>query len=90
MTAWNTAEAQNHFTELLQAVRTEPQMLCTENKTVAVMMDVHLFRKLIGKNPDIPSMAELMAELELIRDEEPIDIDIPERMNRPNPISEEH
>ncbi len=45
--------------------------------------------ELSGREIKRRTMAELMEELRIIREEEPFELDIPPRMDRPNPFLEE-
>lgn len=99
MMTWNTIEAQRKFSDLLNACHTEPQMLRERGKPVAVVLDIGLYEMLKAHGPrklhlappkKRKTMAELMAELEVIRAEEPGEIEIPERVDRPNPFFEEN
>lgn len=70
MTAWTSTEVQNHFTELLQACATEPQLLQDHDESVAVVLDIKMFRAVTAASKTIrevmatnPEMLDLKKEI---------------------------
>jgi hypothetical protein len=55
---------------------------------VAALVDIGLFKELIAFQQR-PTIAELLAELREIQAEDPIELDLPARQDRPNPLLEQ-
>ena len=90
MDRWNIAEAKAKFTQVVDSSRDSPQIICKRNKPVSAIVHIDLFSKLmrLGENEKKPTIAQLLDELKDIRQTEDIDIEIPERRDRPNPFEE--
>jgi len=88
MEKWKISEAKAKLTALLTSCIKEPQIICNREKPVAVVINVKLFEELmqIKKKERKPSMAELLEELKSIREIEIVEIEIPERKDRVNPM----
>ncbi len=88
MEKWKISEAKAKLTALLTSCIKEPQIICNREKPVAVVINVKLFEELmqIKKKERKPSMAELLEELRSIREIETVEIEIPERKDRANPM----
>ncbi len=88
MEKWKISEAKAKLTALLTSCIKEPQIICNREKPVAVVINIKLFEELmqIKKKERKPSMAELLEELRSIREIETVEIEIPERKDRANPM----
>jgi len=87
---WQLNDAQDRLIELLQSGIQEPQIVCDENNPVAAIISINLFKELMEhrNRQHRPTIAELLDELSEIQAREPVDVEIPERQDRPNPIIE--
>jgi prevent-host-death family protein len=87
---WELEKARKQFKEILNSCAQEPQMICNKNEPVGVIIDVKYYIKLLNhwRRRNNPTIAELLDELAQIKLQEPIDIEIPSRQDRPNPILE--
>lgn len=88
MKTWTVNDAQSNFIEVLKSSSQEPQIIAAEGEPVAVLVDINLFNEFVTSQQR-PTIAELLEELSHIQAEEPIEIDLPERFDRPNPLSEQ-
>jgi len=97
MKTWQLNDAQDRFIELLQSCVQEPQIVCDQENPIAVIVDIALFKELMElmsssnevkdrKRQHRPTISELLDELSEIQTHEPVDIEIPTRQDRPNPI----
>lgn len=73
-------DIQNNFREIFQSGIKEPQLVCDRNAPIAVILDMASFKKLT----DFPTISDLLDELDIIKEKEPADIDIPLRKDRLN------
>ncbi len=83
MKTWNSNEAGTRFDEILDSCVQEPQMICKENKPAGVIMNIKFFEEVMKLREYKPGIAELLDELDEIKKYEPVDIEIPERADRP-------
>jgi prevent-host-death family protein len=88
MKTWTVNDAQSNFIEVLKSSFQEPQIIAAEGEPVAVLVDINLFNEFVTSQQR-PTIAELLEELSQIQAEEPIEIDLPERHDRPNPLFEQ-
>ena len=91
MKSWTIHEAQLRFTDVLQSCSEEPQLVCDRDKAVGVVVNMAFFQELMAAKEHSyrPSIGELLDELENIMAQEPIDMELPERQDRSNPLFEE-
>jgi hypothetical protein len=87
---WQLNDAQDRLIELLQLCIQEPQIVCDEDNPVAAVIGINLFKDLMKLQncQHRPTIAELLDELSEIQADEPIDIEVPARQERCNPIIE--
>jgi prevent-host-death family protein len=88
MKTWTINDAQNHFFEILESSAQEPQIIAAHGEPVAALVDIGLFNELIAFQQR-PTIAELLAELNEIQVEDPIELELPDRQDRPNPLLEQ-
>jgi prevent-host-death family protein len=88
MKTWTINDAQSHFIEVLESSTQEPQIIAADGEPVAALVDIGLFKELIAFQQR-PTIAELLAELREIQAEDPIELDLPARQDRPNPLLEQ-
>jgi len=85
---WELEKAKKEFKEILNSCVQEPQMICNKTKPVGVVIDVQFYIQLVNhwKRQTNPTIAALLDELAEIKLQEPVDIEIPSRQDRPNSI----
>lgn len=90
MKKWKISEAKGQITQLLAACEAEPQMICNRDVPVGVVIKPQLFEQLMSlkNSAEIPTIKQLLAELEVIKKQEPEEIEIPPRTNRTTPLEE--
>ncbi len=90
MKAWKLDDAQNHFGEIFRLCVQEPQIVCDKNAPIAAIIDFSFFKKLTDSQlyQKAPSISELLEELDKIKAEEAVEIEIPSRHDRPNAMFE--
>ena len=90
MKTWKLNEAQSRLIELLQSCIQEPQIVCDQDKPLAVVVDITLFKELmeLRQGQHRPTISELLDELSDIKRYESVDIEIPGRQDRSNPMIE--
>ena len=49
MKAWKANEVKDHFSEILNSCYQEPQLVYEKNDPVAVLVNIQLFKELIGQ-----------------------------------------
>lgn len=86
MKAWKINEAKNHFSEILNACYQEPQFVYEKNDPVAVIVNIQLFKVLIGQGQRKtgPSMRQLLDEIQTIIQNDSFEITVPKRSDRFN------
>ncbi len=88
MKTWTINDVQNHFGEVLESSSREPQIIASDGEPVAALVDIDLFNEFITFQQR-PTIAELLAELHEIQTENPVELDLPNRQDRPNPLLEQ-
>lgn len=90
MKTWTLSEAQSHFTDVVESCSREPQILATHGQPVAALVDFGLFNEFLHfrETRERPTIKELLAELRRIQMQEPVEIELPERQDRPNSLLE--
>ena len=90
MNEWNISQAKSKFTQMVISSEEAPQIICNRGKPVGAMIHIDLFNELMAlrEKERKPTIAEMLEELKIIRESEPVEIDIPERRDRPNPFEE--
>lgn len=88
MKTWTLREAQNQFIDLVESCAQEPQILSTHGQPVAAVVDIELFHEFWSffQTRKRPTIAELIQELRDIQQEEDVELELPERQDRPNPL----
>ncbi len=87
MQTWTLNDAQDRFADILRYCAGEPQVFYKHDQPVAVLVDIAFFKELMALKQR-PTMAELLAELNEIQTSEPIEFQIPARVDRSNPLVE--
>lgn len=88
---WKTAEAKQRFSEMIRQAAEEPQRIFNRDQLVAVMMDAEEYERFAAwkeQQRDRPAMARALAEIRRICSEETYDLEVPERMDRPDEFAE--
>lgn len=90
MKTWELEKAKKRFKEILNSCVQEPQMICNQSEPIGVIIDVKFYIQLLNhwRRQNNPTISELLDELAEIKLQESIDIEIPSRQDRPNPIFE--
>lgn len=88
MNNWNKNEAQINFDKLMQACHQSPQILYDNDQAIAAVIDIKLFNQWF--NQPHPTIAEMLTALTLIQQENPIEFEISQRIDRPNPLADSH
>lgn len=88
MQKWEINDAQKDLKKVIEASTKKPQLIYEHGKPLGAFIDMLLFRELVKqqKNQSAPTIAELLDELSTIQNENPIDLEIPPRTDRANPI----
>ncbi len=91
MEQWNISQAKARFTQLIRSSESAPQIVCNRGKPISAMVDIELFNELMAlKEKDrTPTIPELLEELKSVRQTEQVDIEVPQRCDRPNPLEDE-
>jgi prevent-host-death family protein len=87
---WTIDEAQQHFSEILNAVEQTPQLIYQHNHLVAAVVRADLFQEFLTwkaqQHP--PSLAQAFAEVRQLCADENYTFEILPRSDRPNPFAE--
>ncbi len=91
MDYWNISQAKAKFAHLVLSSEKSPQIICNRGNPVSALIHIDLYNELMAvkEREKNPTIAELLDELKAINESEPVEMDIPERKNRPNPFEEE-
>jgi len=86
MKAWKTNEVKDNFADILNYCYQEPQLVYDKNDPVAAIVDIRLFKELVGqqRRKKLPSMAQLLDEIHSIVVEDSFEMNIPKRSDRLN------
>lgn len=87
---WKIAEAKQRFSEVVRETAEEPQLIYKRDRLVAVLMNAEEYGAFEAweEERQRPSMAEAIAEIRKICEEEDYELEIPDRRDRPNPFAE--
>lgn len=79
--SWKIGEAQQHFSEIIQAVGQEPQLIYRQNQLVAVVIEAETFQKFLHwqQQQNQPPLSQAFAELRQLCQEENYTLEIPNR-----------
>jgi hypothetical protein len=90
MKTWTLTDAQKQLIDIVEASSQEPQILATHGHPIAAVIDFTLFNELIvfQQTQQRPTIAELIEELREIQQQESIELEIPDRQDRPNSLVE--
>ena len=87
---WKIEEAKQKFSELIDAVIEEPQLIYDQNHLVAAVVKADVFQEfLVWQQHQKSSLANAFAELREICAEENYQLEIPPRRDRLNPFAED-
>ncbi len=86
---WKIEEAQQRFSELIQAVEQEPQLIYQQNQLVAVVVEAQTYQQFLQwqQQQAQRSLSQAFAELRQMCEEEDYTLEIPDRRDRLNPFS---
>ena len=87
MKSWKLSEAKAHFSEVVASAKAEPQIITSRQKPVAVLVDFDGFEELqaLKSAAERPSITELLCELKGIYKDEPEELELSPRIDRPVP-----
>ena len=87
---WKIAEAKQRFSEVVRETAEEPQLIYKRGRLVAVLMNAEEYGAFEAwkEERQRPSMAEAIAEIRKICEQEDYELEIPDRRDRPNPFAE--
>lgn len=87
--SWKIEEAKQKFSELIDAVVEEPQLIYDQNHLVAAVVKADVFQEfLVWQQRQKSSLATAFTELREICAEENYQLEIPPRSDRLNPFAE--
>ena len=87
MKTWTLDDVQVHFIEILQSSSQEPQVIADRGRPIAALVDFELFNEFLAYRQR-PTLADLLTELGEIQAASPVELDLPDRRDRPNPLLE--
>ena len=78
---WEVTKAKQQFSDLINAVAEEPQLIYDQNQLVAVVVEAEVFQEFLAwrKQQKKPSVADSIKELRQIMEEENYTLEIPPR-----------
>ena len=87
MKNWKLSEAKARFSEVVASAKKEPQVITSRRKPVAVLVDFDGFEELqvLKSAAERPSITDLLGELQEIYKDEPEELELPPRIDRPAP-----
>lgn len=88
---WKIAEAKQKFSDLIHAVIKEPQFIYNRNQLVAVVVEAQMFKEFQNwrQQKETMSLANAFKELRQIAAEEDYILEVPCRLDRPNPFADD-
>lgn len=90
MKDWSISQAKAKFTKVIVSSEESPQIICNRGKPVSAVIHIELFKELLALKDKQrkPTVSELLADLKVLQKTDPVEIDIPERRDRPNPLED--
>jgi antitoxin (DNA-binding transcriptional repressor) of toxin-antitoxin stability system len=87
---WKIADAKQKFSEVVRAAEDEPQWIYNREKLVAAVVPPTTLQEFLEwkARRQRPAMAEALAKLRRICEEEDYFLEVPPRENRPNPFAD--
>ena len=87
---WNIDEAQQHFSEILEAAEQTPQVIHQHNHPIAAVIRSDLLQEFLTWQAQTQpnSLAQAFSELRQLCAEEDYTFELPSRCDRPNPLME--
>ncbi len=84
MEEWSISKAKEKFNQVVSLSEDSPQIICNGDRPVSAVIHIDLFRELMAlrEKKKKPTIAELLDGLQITRESEPLDIEIPERRDR--------
>jgi prevent-host-death family protein len=84
--SWNIADAKQRFSELVKQAVAEPQLIYNRKRLVAAVIDADEYQafKAWSEQRAARSLADEMAELRELMQEEDYELPLPPRSTRPN------
>ncbi len=85
---WKIEEAQQKFSEVIDAAVAEPQLIYNQDKVVAAVVEIEIFQEFLAwqQQQYQPSLADAFTQLRQLCAEENYTIEIPDRQDRFNPF----
>ncbi|HEY9804381.1 MAG TPA: hypothetical protein V6D25_28875 [Leptolyngbyaceae cyanobacterium] len=87
---WEVTKAKQQFSDLINAVAEEPQLIYDHNQLVAIVVEAEIFQEFLAwrKGKEKQSVADAFKELRQIMAEENYTLEIPSRQDRPNAFAD--
>ncbi|MDQ2695110.1 MAG: type II toxin-antitoxin system Phd/YefM family antitoxin [Pseudomonadota bacterium] len=87
---WSIAQARQHFSQLLKATRQEPQPIYNRDRLVAAVVDAETFEQFKAWHDQQKqrTVGAAFEELRRLCQEENYTLEIPPRLDRPDPFAE--
>ncbi|MEJ1931712.1 prevent-host-death protein [Nostoc sp. NIES-2111] len=87
---WEVNTAKQQFSDLINAVAQEPQLIYDQTQLVAVVVEAEVFQEFLAwrKQQKKPSVADAIKELRQIIEEENYTLEISPRQDRSNPFAD--
>lgn len=91
MESWKIDQAQEQFSEVVQAASCEPQLIYNRDQLVAAVIEGKLFQEFLmwQKHKKQGTIADAFTNLRQIMSEENYSLEIPIRQDRANPFIDE-
>lgn len=85
---WRIAQAKQKFSQLISAVRQEPQLIYNRDQLVAAVIEAKMFQQFLAwqQVQQKPSFTQTFAELARLCAEEDYHLEVTPRQNRLNPF----
>ncbi|KKI97992.1 type II toxin-antitoxin system Phd/YefM family antitoxin [Prochlorothrix hollandica] len=87
---WTLDDAQQHFQEIITAVRHHtPQLIYHQNHPIVAIISADLFQEFLAwqtQQAKPQSLSQALAELRQLCSEEDYSLEVPLRQNRPDPF----
>lgn len=85
---WKIEQAQQKFSELIDAAVEEPQLIYSQDKLVAAVVEAEIFQEFLAWQQQYrqPSLADAFAQLRQLCAEEDYTFDVSSRADRLNPF----
>jgi hypothetical protein len=88
---WKVADAKQKLSEVIRAANEEPQWLYNRDRLVAAVVEPETLQEFLTwrEGQRRPSLGEVFSELRRLCAEEDYTLEIPARLDRPNPFADD-